>query len=345
MNAELRRAPAPRALAALCVAIQPGGRVGTVRRLRGGISSGMHAVELIAPSGERRHLVVRRYGASALREDPRIAEREWSALGALSRAGLPAPRPIWLDRDGAVFGCPTMVTSRLPGRGLLAPRNLAGWLRQLAEALAQVHLASFRDAELASLLDQRTELARLLERDAPPPGLARQPDGLAVWSALHRWWPHVDASASSLVHGDYWPGNTLWRYGRLTGIIDWEQARRGNPDQDVGYCRLDLAFLRGPEAADAFLGAYEAAAGRAVGHLFFWELYAVARALGSVEQYVSGYVDLGRHDVTVDETRARLAHFAAAALAHAAGGPGAPSSSPPLRPCSPARVGRPLAPG
>ena len=320
-NAALRRAPASSALAALCAAIQPGGRVGAVRRLRGGISSGMHAVELIGPSGERRHVVVRRYGAGTLREDSRTPEREWAALVALGRVGVPAPRPIWLDRDGAVFGCPTMAISRLPGRGLLAPRDVVGWVRQLAEALARVHRAPFDAAELGLFLDQRAELAHLLERDAPPPGLARQPDGPTVWSTLRRWWPHVDPAAPSLVHGDYWPGNTLWRYGRLTGIIDWEQTRRGNPNQDVGYCRLDLAFLHGPEASDGFLRAYEAATAQAVPCLFFWELHAASRAMGSIDQYVSGYRDLGRKDITVEATEARLARFTADALARASGEP------------------------
>src|SRR3712207_1788623 len=48
-ESDLRRAPSHAALAVLCAAIQPGGRVGTVRRLRGGIASGMHAVDLVGP--------------------------------------------------------------------------------------------------------------------------------------------------------------------------------------------------------------------------------------------------------------------------------------------------------
>jgi hypothetical protein len=136
---DLRRAPSAGALARLCAEILPGGRVGRVTRLRGGISSGMHAVDLIGPDCERTQVVVRRYGAGSLREDPRVPEREWAVLDALARRGSPTPRPIWRDEAGAIFGCPTIVTSRLPGGGLLAPRDLGGWLRQLAEALAQIY--------------------------------------------------------------------------------------------------------------------------------------------------------------------------------------------------------------
>ena len=316
-DAELRRAPTLDALTALCAAIRPGGRVGAVRRLRGGVSSGMHAVELRGPGEDRQVVVVRRYGAWRVRHDPRVAEREWSTLVALARAGVPAPRPLWLDTDGAVFGCPTLVTSYLPGRGLLAPRDVEGWVRQLAEALARIHATSLTKSERALLVDQRTGLARLLDRDSPPAELAAQPDGPTVWSAMRRWWPHVDTSAPTLLHGDYWPGNTLWRYGRLTGVIDWEQPRRGNPAQDVGCCRLDLALLIGPEASDLFLPAYQAATGRSFADLFFWDLYMVAWSLEGIEQWVVGYRDLGRTDMTVELARARLARFTADAFQRA----------------------------
>src|SRR5688572_28757261 len=112
-DAALRRAPARDALAVVCAAVQPGGTVGTVRRLRGGISSGMHAVDLVGPGDERRWVVVRRYGAWRLGQDPRVAEQEWATLTALARVGAPTPRPIWLDTSGTVFGCPTIVTSRM----------------------------------------------------------------------------------------------------------------------------------------------------------------------------------------------------------------------------------------
>jgi aminoglycoside phosphotransferase (APT) family kinase protein len=191
----------------------------------------------------------------------------------------------------------------------------------------QVHATPLDEIEPGLLLDQRPELAHLLERDAPPADLARHPTGPEVWSAMRRWWPVVgpaiDAPAPALVHGDFWPGNTLWRYGRLTGVIDWEQPRRGNPAQDVASCRLDHALLFGDDAPAMFLGAYEAAAGRSVPHLFFWDLYQVTWALGGLEKWVAGYHDLGRTDLAREAAWARLERFAARALLDAKGGPGA----------------------
>jgi aminoglycoside phosphotransferase (APT) family kinase protein len=314
----LRRPPGRDALATLAEAVRPGSRVGTIRRLRGGVSSGMHAVQLIGPGDERQWVVVRRYGAWRLQHDPRVAEREWAILTALDRVAVPAPRPIWLDPSGAVFGCPTLVTSRMPGRGDLAPRNLDSWIRQLAETIARVHAAPLRSEEVAVLVNLRDEIDGLLAKDDPPEALAGRPLGAEVWHAMKAAWPGMQHDDAVIVHGDYWPGNTLWRRGRLTAIIDWEQARYGDPAKDVACCRLDLTLLVGTEAADAFLRAYRAASGHPIRRRFFWELFMASWAIESLDEWVKGYHDLGRTDLTVVEARARLERFVARALDEAA---------------------------
>ena len=121
------------------------------------------------------------------------------------------------------------------------------------------------------------------------------------------------------MHGDYWAGNTVWRRGRLVGVVDWDGCSLGDPARDVGYCRMDLAMLIGPESPDVFLRAYERAAGRAVPHLAFWDLLGVTLALPDPERWRPGYVDLGRADVTAQLMRDRLRAFIADALARAVG--------------------------
>src|SRR4051812_26193922 len=329
-DAALKRAPTREALATMAAAVRPGSRIGMIRRLRGGISSGMHLVELVGShgvgsdgesagaDGERLWVVVRRYGAWRLRRYPKAAEQEWATLTALARVGAPTPLPIWLDTSGDLFGCPTIVTSRVPGRGLLAPRDLDGWIRQLAEALARIHAAPLHGAELALLTDQHEALTTLLEPEEPPADLADRPPGPEVWRMMRRWLPRIQPAATPvIVHGDFWPGNTLWRYGRLTGVIDWEQVRRGDPTQDVGCCRQDLTLLIGPEAADAFTVAYLKAGGPTPRRLFFWELYQATWAIEGLEEWVKGYHDLGRTDITPESGRARLEQYVAGTLAQA----------------------------
>jgi aminoglycoside phosphotransferase (APT) family kinase protein len=316
-DAELRRAPSRGALATMAAAVQPGSQVGTARRLKGGISCGMHLVELLKTDGAQRRVVVRRYGSWRLSHYPEAAQQEWAVLAALERVGAPTPRPIWLDVEGSVFGCPTIVTSRVPGRGLLAPRDLDGWVRQLARALGQIHATPLQADELALLVDQRAELDRVLGGE-PPADVIKQPLGAEVWAALCAWWPRIEPTEPSIVHGDFWPGNMLWYRGRLSGVIDWEQVRRGDPTQDVACCRLDLSLLFGPAAAEQFLTEYLAATGRTPRRLFFWELYNATWAIENVEHWIEGYHDLGRTDLTASEARARLERFVATALREAA---------------------------
>ncbi|MFN8636913.1 MAG: phosphotransferase family protein [Chloroflexota bacterium] len=318
-DAVLRRAPSREALATMAAAIRPGSQVGAIRRLRGGVSSGMHAVQLRGPGTEQQWVVVRRYGAWRLQHDPHVAERERATLAALARVGAPAPLPIWLDASGAVFGCQTLVTSRVPGRGLLAPRDLDGWVRQLAEALARIHAAPLHTDELSLLIDQRDAPARLLERAEPPDFLVERRLGSEVWYALHERWPRIaPVRQPAIVHGDFWPGNTLFRYGKLSAVVDWEQVVRGDPAQDVACCRLDLTLLSGMPAADAFLDAYLAVSGRALHDLAFWELYQSTWAIETLEEWVKGYADLGRTDLTSTVAHARLERFVAGAMARAA---------------------------
>jgi len=279
----------------------------------------MHAVLLAGPGDVRQWVVVRRYGQWRIRHHPRTPDQEWATLTALARVGAPAPVPLWLDCDGTVFGCPTLVTSKLPGRGLLTPRDQTAWITGLAEALGRIHAAPLNADELAVLSDQREDLSRILDRDTPPADLAEQARGREVWEAMLRLWPRIQPSPSTLVHGDYWPGNTLWHRGRLSGVIDWEQARRGDPAQDVAYCRQDLAVLFGPAAAEAFLRGYETFTGRTIQHSVFWDLYAITSSIGYLEGWVKGYHDLGRTDLSFAEARVRLERHITDVLARAAG--------------------------
>jgi aminoglycoside phosphotransferase (APT) family kinase protein len=317
---DLRRAPSARELAALRDAVLPGGRVGGVRRLRGGLSHGMHAVDLLGPDGARVGVVVRRYPDERLRERPDVAEREHAILSLLRDLDLPTPRPLWLD-DGRIFGGAALVMTRLPGRPLRAPRDPAAFAAELGRALARVHAARL-DEQDAGVLRADDWLGERMANDPPAEHLEGHPDGAPVWSALRDRWPRVVHGPTVLVHGDYWAGNTLWRRDHLVGVVDWDGCRRGHPGRDVGYCRMDLAMLLGPAAPDDFLAAYEGAAGRPFPDLAFWDLLGATIAMPDPERWLPGYHDLGRRDVTPELMQTRLRAFIADALSRAAGAAG-----------------------
>jgi aminoglycoside phosphotransferase (APT) family kinase protein len=311
------------ALARVCDAIAPGGRVLRARPLRGGLSASVHLVLVEAANGARGSVVVRRYGEYWQRVDAGAWEREFRLLTALAESSFPAPRPLLLDAAGGPFGAPTVVMSRLPGRPQLAPRNLDDYLGQIARMLAALH--ALPTAGLEFLPDQRAMIDRNLglgpeAADAPelPQGTtyelelqrAVRVEVLAEWARVSQTEPH-----RVLVHGDFWPGNLLWLRRRLVGVVDWEQPRLGDPAKDVATCRGDLSVLFGPAAADAFTRHYEQASGRTLTNMRFWDLFVSTWAVPEIPDWWGSYRILGRTDLPLEVARARIDNFARAALA------------------------------
>jgi aminoglycoside phosphotransferase (APT) family kinase protein len=216
-----------------------------------------------------------------------------------------------VDPDGGPFGAPTVVMSRLPGRPLLAPRNLFDYVGQMARILADLHRLPIDSLDF--LPDQRDLTRRAL---ASRPS-ADDPLQHAVFDAAVAAWPRVLESAvpRALLHGDYWPGNLLWSRQRLIGVVDWEQPRLGDPAKDVATCRGDLTILFGPPAADEFVRQYETASGTRVGNRRFWDLLISTWAVREIEDWASVYPVLGRPELTPDMARVRIRAFAEAALA------------------------------
>jgi aminoglycoside phosphotransferase (APT) family kinase protein len=229
----------------------------------------------------------------------------------LAKHSFRAPKPLLVDAEGGPFGAPAVVMTRLPGRPLLAPRNLPEYVRQIARTLADLHRLPIH--ELAFLPDQRELNARTLgTRPA-----ADDPLQHAIFDAAVEAWPRVPASSGTraLLHGDYWPGNLLWSRQRLVGVIDWEQPRLGDPAKDVATCRGDLTILFGPAAADDFLKEYESASGTRLRHSRFWDLLISTWAVREIEEWATVYPVLGRPELTPAIARQRIRAFAEAALA------------------------------
>jgi aminoglycoside phosphotransferase (APT) family kinase protein len=291
-------------------ALAPGGQVTRVRPLRGGISAkSVHVVHLQDAQGHRQAVVVRRYGEHYEGNGPIACRREYRLLDILARSSFPVPRPLLLDVEGGPFGAPTVVMTRLPGRPLLAPRNLSNYLQQMAETLVALH--RLPTPELGFLPEQRDMVSRHL---AKPP-TTDDPLQRAIWDAAPAEWVRMAPSARQrvLVHGDYWPGNILWVRSRLVGVVDWEQPRLGDPAQDVASCRADVWVLFGQAAADQFVSEYERAADVKV-DLRFWSLLISTWTVPEMADWAQAYPVLGRPDITPERAVGRIRAFAQDAL-------------------------------
>ncbi len=121
------------------------------------------------------------------------------------------------------------------------------------------------------------------------------------WAA--RWLEtHLpEPAAPVLCHRDFRTGNYMLDGTELTGILDWEFAGWGDPDEDIGwFCCKGWRFARldreagGIAARAAFYRAYEAASGRRLDpdRVRFWEVLANVRwaviALQQSDRYLLG---------------------------------------------------------
>ena len=111
-----------------------------------------------------------------------------------------------------------------------------------------------------------------------------------------------------LLHGDFWPGNTLWKDGRLVAVIDWEDAAIGDPLADVANARLELLWALGIDAMKAFTRRYASIA-TAVDFtdLPYWDLWADLRLAGRTSEW-------GLDEITEKAMRAGHEAFVAHAL-------------------------------
>ncbi len=268
-----------------------GSAVRAIRPLSGGSHASTHLLQAADPEQQ-----------AVLRRFPRgddSAAREEKVLTALDGMGGFAPRLLGVDPHGEHCGLPAVLITRLPGRADITPADPDAAAAELGRALARLHavpttrLTDFRDG-VTAIRSSSGPAAEVLDGHA---------DRLAAQ-------PRV------LTHFDYWSGNVLWKGGELTGVIDWDGAGLAPRGFDVGWCRLDLALLHGPDTttADTFSAAYREASGTPLHDPALWDLHTLARSHRTVETWVPNYAGLGRADLTARELRRRHTAWTARCL-------------------------------
>jgi aminoglycoside phosphotransferase (APT) family kinase protein len=298
-------------LARIAHAIDPRARATYSAPMLGGLDAATYALDLDV-AGERRELVVRIFTLPEHR-DGAAAHLYWNAISGIpTTAQVLIPRPVLLDAEGKLVGKPCMVMTRLPGMPLARPANEDSWIDELAGALASIHGVDVtslpadyrRNPGPAELMETR------LARFAPTimKGLARE-----VADALRGAAPRVISNGTVLTHHDFWFGNTLWTGERLTGIVDWDGALIDDPGYDIGYARFDLQLVLAGDAPDRLRARYEARRGP-LHATAFWDLIGVLSAFRWLSEWVVGYREVGRTEITDDLAQERLESFVRAAL-------------------------------
>jgi aminoglycoside phosphotransferase (APT) family kinase protein len=283
-------------------------RVGA-RPLLGGLDTATYRMSL-GRGGATNDVVVRIYRESK-HDAAEAIRREFGALTALSKVTVLAPRPILADPGGDILGDPLMVMSFFPGAPLPPGPEPDEWTQQMADGLIEVHGTPL-DQLPADFRRGETPGERVDRIIGSPP---EAPDALwdRVAAVLPRAAHGVSANPSTLIHGDYWFGNTIWLDGRLSGIIDWDGARIADPALDVSIARNDIVVFSGARMADSFLERYERARGP-LRSLVFWDLLACLPPIKWLASWVEGYQELGV-DLPLSDARERLESWVESVLA------------------------------
>jgi aminoglycoside phosphotransferase (APT) family kinase protein len=266
--------------------VRPGSELVRAWPLTGGVSAQVTAMEVRLPDGVIAKMVVRRHGAADLRQNPRVAEEEFRLLGILNEAGLPAPAPYYVDARGEVFGSPCVVVEFIEGSSGPALDDVPGAISQMARLLAQIHAISPAHADLSFLPRQAEIYAKKLGQR--PAWVDESLDEGRIRDVLEAVWPLPRRNADALLHGDYWPGNTLWRDGQLVGLIDWEDARVGDPLEDLANSRLEVLWAYGIEAMQSFTKQYRSVARIDFTDLPYWDLCAALRPAFRIAEWAGG---------------------------------------------------------
>jgi aminoglycoside phosphotransferase (APT) family kinase protein len=273
------RPPSQEQIGQVLRAARPGWRLVRAWPLPGATSSQVSAIEAETPDGQRAALALRQYGAANLKADPHAAQTEYRLLQLLTAAGLPVPRPYLADESCAILPGPFLLQELIDGESVHDPPDLTDFTGRLAGALAAVHNCGVARAEVAFLADVGDDFARKMgTKSLPPDEYLREAD---VRSALGTRWPPAPLNRPVVLHGDYWPGNVLWRDGRLVGIIDWEDALFGDPLADLAITRLEIGWFFGPAAMETLTAQYLTLRPEVdPATLPLWDLRAALRACG-----------------------------------------------------------------
>lgn len=260
--------------------IDPRSRLLHTWKLKGGVSAQMTALEIERPDGHRQKMVVRQHGEVDRKHNPQIAADEFRLLQLLRAHGLAAPMPYYLDQSGEIFSTPYDVLEYVEGETEFAPSKLSDFLFQFAAHLSRIHQIDASRSDVAFLPKFEERVARLLRER--PAQVDEALDEGRIRNVLEKAWPLPQRNTLVLLHGDFWPGNILWRDGHLVAIIDWEDAALGDPLADVANSQLEILWAFGSDAMQDFTQQYQAMTSIDFTNLPYWNLYAALRPISKI---------------------------------------------------------------
>lgn len=232
--------------------------------------------------------------------------REARLLSALEPTEVRTPRVLATCEDESILGVPfyvmeylegTVITHTVP-EPLDNPEERRRTAEELIDALVEMHAADWRACGLDTFAKHTGYLERQVKRFTGLWEFSKTRELPAVqevgdWLAANL----PDTPETTIVHGDYRLGNTMFQHGapaKLIAIFDWEMATLGDPLADLGYMtatwsRPDEGFgttfdlttvthAEGFPSREELIERYAEKSGRSVSDLRWYQALAIWKA-------------------------------------------------------------------
>lgn len=270
-------------------------------------------------------LVVRVVSDSQVASDPlgNDLETEFATMEAARSADVPVPDTYWYEDDASILGNRFFLVEHLPGTVPVTwdpeqrqelydawdsdDRSLP---RQFVEAAAGIHELQGTEVPGIDPVDAGDVVDRELEKWIPAYRHSTLKPNPVINEAI-RWFRKnkPEISETTLVHGDFRIGNMLVEDEAITGVLDWEMSRVGDPLYDLGYASTNyfagklLEPIERPELAcsllerEWFYEEYERLTGRTVDRerIRYWRAFSafvmLTIGLNWVHRYSTGASD------------------------------------------------------
>jgi len=183
--------------------------------------------------------------------------REDRTMRALSAAAYTLPHPFLFEQNRGPLGAPFLIMERVVGGPLFAAGSFRRAFKTFSLGFvgfvrAQTRLHRLNPAcdgvttvpgaveRPAPLLDRLLEVIAERIEDGPLPGLRNSLESLRERAARFR------AAPEAIVHMDYHPQNVIVQGLRVTGVVDWVSADRG----DRHMCAATTSVILASSAMD-----------------------------------------------------------------------------------------------
>ena len=273
----------------------------SVRRPESGLSSETLLVDVVTGRGVAAY-VLRLPPAAPIFADYDL-RRQVRVQAALARAGIPVAEVLEFEDDPGYLGSDFLLMERVPGTTLpnqpsyvaqgwlaAAPARLQASVAEAAvELLARIHRLPVAELDLGPLSGGGPDLAGALDYWAHHLDWTAAGGGTEIYRAALDWCRSNLPSSppASLLWGDPQLGNlVLDADGRPRAVLDWEMASLGPGECDLAWFLVlhELAeetagtTLPGWPSRAALVARYEAALGRPVQDLHWYEVFAHLRS-------------------------------------------------------------------